>query len=125
MVPPNTSGSRVPTASRTWGGTEPEVAIWLTIIISIIIIIIFITTTVVIIVIMMLVHCRPIPSAVRNRPYQADSTTSRPICEVKLPRARVVLRWGTTWEVRVLILLRVLYVRTHVLYVILLIFLFF
>ena len=61
----------------------------------------------------------------RNRPYQADSTTSRPICEVKLPRARVVLRWGTTWEVRVLILLRVLYVRTHVLYVILLIFLFF
>ena len=52
----------------------------------------------------------------RNRPYQADSTTSRPICEVKLPRARVVLRWGTTWEVRVLILLRVFNVRTHVLW---------
>ena len=47
----------------------------------------------------------------RNRPYQADSTTSRPICEVKLPRARVVLRWGTTWEVRVLILLRVFNAR--------------
>ena len=73
---------------------------------------------------MMSVHCRPIPSVVRNRPYQADSTTSRPICEVKLPRARVVLRWGTTWEVRVLILLRVFNVRTHVLYVILLIFFF-
>ena len=47
----------------------------------------------------------------RNRPYQADSTTYRPICEVKLPRARVVLRWGTTWEVRVLILLRVFNAR--------------
>lgn len=40
----------------------------------------------------------------RNRPYYADSTTSRPICEVKQRQARVVLRWVTTGEVRVLII---------------------
>ena len=57
----------------------------------------------------------------RNRPYQADSTTSRPICEVKLPRARVVLRWGTTWEVRVLILLRVFITRSLVFHFIIII----
>lgn len=57
----------------------------------------------------------------RNRPYQADSTTSRPICEVKLPRAWVVLRWGTTWEVRVLILLRVFNARSLVFHFIIII----
>ena len=57
----------------------------------------------------------------RNRPYQADSTTSRPICEVKLPRARVVLRWGTTWEVRVLILLRLFNARSLVFHFIIII----
>ena len=38
----------------------------------------------------------------RERPYQHDSTTSRPLCEVKHARARLVLRWGTTLESRVL-----------------------
>ncbi|CAM9864488.1 unnamed protein product, partial [Sphacelaria rigidula] len=34
----------------------------------------------------------------QERPYHVDSTTSRPLCEVKRRRARPVLRWGTTWE---------------------------
>ncbi|CAN0055805.1 unnamed protein product, partial [Phaeothamnion confervicola] len=38
----------------------------------------------------------------RERPYYVDSTGSRPISEVKLRQARSVLRWGTTWEARVL-----------------------
>ena len=38
----------------------------------------------------------------RERPYQHDSTTSRLLCEVKHVRARLVLRWGTTLESRVL-----------------------
>ena len=38
----------------------------------------------------------------QERPYQHDSTTSRPLCEVKDARARLVLRWGTTLESRVL-----------------------
>ena len=33
-----------------------------------------------------------------------DCTTSRPLCEVKRRRARLVLRWGTTWEALVLFL---------------------
>ena len=33
-----------------------------------------------------------------------DRTTSRPLCEVKRRRARLVLRWGTTWEALVLFL---------------------
>ena len=39
-----------------------------------------------------------------NLPHYADSTTSRPICEVKQRQARVVLRWETTGEVRVQII---------------------
>ena len=44
--------------------------------------------------------------SVRNqeRPYHVDRTTSRPLCEVKRRRARLVLRWGTTWEALVLFL---------------------
>ena len=40
----------------------------------------------------------------QERPYHADRTTSRPLCEVKRRRARLVLRWGTTWEALVLFL---------------------
>ena len=40
--------------------------------------------------------------AVWERPYQHDSTASRPLSEVKHARARLVLRWGTTLESRVL-----------------------
>ncbi|CAN0570978.1 unnamed protein product, partial [Laminaria digitata] len=40
-----------------------------------------------------------------ERPYQVDRTTSRLLCEVKRRRARLVLRWGTTWEALVLFLL--------------------
>lgn len=36
------------------------------------------------------------------RPYQHDSTASRLLSEVKHVRARLVLRWGTTLESRVL-----------------------
>ncbi|CAM9868164.1 unnamed protein product, partial [Sphacelaria rigidula] len=38
----------------------------------------------------------------QERPYHVYSTTSRPLCEVKRRRARLVLRWGITWEVLVL-----------------------
>jgi hypothetical protein len=34
-------------------------------------------------------------------PYSADSTASRPLCEVKQRLARLVLRWGTTLESQV------------------------
>ncbi|CAN0044204.1 unnamed protein product, partial [Laminaria digitata] len=40
----------------------------------------------------------------QERPYQVDRTTSRLLCEVKRRRARLVLRWGTTWEALVLFL---------------------
>ena len=36
------------------------------------------------------------------RPYNRESTASRLICEVKHVLARIVVRWGTTREVRVL-----------------------
>ena len=36
------------------------------------------------------------------RPHLAECTTSRPICEVKQPQARLVLRSVMTWEPRVL-----------------------
>jgi hypothetical protein len=36
------------------------------------------------------------------RPYYPDSTVSRPICEVKQGQVRLVLAWGTSWEVRML-----------------------
>ena len=36
------------------------------------------------------------------RPYQHDSTASRPLSEVKHVRAWLVLRWGTTLESQVL-----------------------
>ena len=32
------------------------------------------------------------------RPYLVESTTSRPICEVKQPQAQLVLRSVMTWE---------------------------
>lgn len=38
----------------------------------------------------------------RIRPYQHDSTASRPLSEVKHVRAWLVLRWGTTLESQVL-----------------------
>ena len=38
----------------------------------------------------------------RERPYQHDSTASRPLSEVKHVRAWLVLRWGTTLESQVL-----------------------
>jgi hypothetical protein len=41
-------------------------------------------------------------SNVQARPYNDDSTASRPLCEVKHHLARLVLRWGTTLESRVL-----------------------
>jgi hypothetical protein len=37
-----------------------------------------------------------------ERPYQHDSTASRPLSEVKHVRAWLVLRWGTTLESQVL-----------------------
>jgi hypothetical protein len=36
------------------------------------------------------------------RPYNDENTASRLICEVKHRLARIVVRWGTTREVRVL-----------------------
>ncbi len=36
------------------------------------------------------------------RPHLAQHTSSRPITEVKQPRAWLVLGWVTTWEYRVL-----------------------
>ena len=36
------------------------------------------------------------------RPYSGESTSSRPIWEVKHQQARIVLAWVTSWEVRVL-----------------------
>jgi hypothetical protein len=36
------------------------------------------------------------------RPYYLDNTVSRPICEVKQGQVRLVLAWGTSWEVRML-----------------------
>ena len=41
------------------------------------------------------------------RPYHVDSTASRPLSEVKQHRARLVLRWGTTLESRVLCFLTI------------------
>ena len=38
----------------------------------------------------------------QERPYHSDSTASRLLSEVKHCRARLVLRWGTTLESRVL-----------------------
>jgi hypothetical protein len=38
----------------------------------------------------------------QERPYNSDSTASRSLCEVKHYLARLVLRWGTTLETRVL-----------------------
>ena len=38
----------------------------------------------------------------RLRPYHVESTSSRPITEVKQRRARLVLGWVTAWEYRVL-----------------------
>ena len=57
--------------------------------------------------------CHPVPShgvvykaekitILWVRPYQHDSTASRLLSEVKHARARLVLRWGTTLESRVL-----------------------
>ncbi|CAM9554635.1 unnamed protein product, partial [Sphacelaria rigidula] len=31
-------------------------------------------------------------------PHHIDTATSRLLCEDKRGRARLVLRWGTTWE---------------------------
>ena len=41
----------------------------------------------------------------QERPYQHDSTASSLLSEVKHVRARLVLRWGTTLESRVLFFL--------------------
>jgi hypothetical protein len=41
----------------------------------------------------------------QERPYHDDSTASRLLSEVKHCRARLVLRWGTTLESRVLFFL--------------------
>ena len=35
------------------------------------------------------------------RPYHDEYTRSRPITEVKHRRARIVLGWGTAWELLV------------------------
>lgn len=35
-------------------------------------------------------------------PYHDDRITSRQVCEIMQRRARLALRWGTTWEVLVL-----------------------
>ena len=40
----------------------------------------------------------------QERPYHVDRTTSRLLCKVEGRWARVVLRWGTTWEALVLFL---------------------
>ena len=42
-------------------------------------------------------------SFLRQRPYHVESTSSRPITEVKQRRARLVLGWVTAWESRVLL----------------------
>ncbi len=47
----------------------------------------------------------------QERPYHVDRTTSRPLCEVKRRRARLVLRWGTTWEALVLFLFTFAHLR--------------
>jgi hypothetical protein len=64
-----------------------------------------------------LVFCRRVPHcrgcvdghvlSAQERPYHSDSTASRPLCEVKHCRARLVLRWGTTLESRVLFFCRI------------------
>ena len=36
------------------------------------------------------------------RPHYPENTASRPICEVKQGQVRLVLAWGTSWEVRML-----------------------
>jgi hypothetical protein len=41
-------------------------------------------------------------NTMQERPYHDDSTASRLLSEVKHRRARLVLRWGTTLESRVL-----------------------
>ena len=48
---------------------------------------------------------------IQERPYHVDCTTSRPLCEVKRRRARLVLRWGTTWEALVLFLFTFAHLR--------------
>ena len=57
-----------------------------------------------------LVYCRAADNvdvvSAQERPYHSDSTASRPLCEVKHCRARLVLRWGTTLESRVLFFCR-------------------
>jgi hypothetical protein len=54
----------------------------------------------------------------QERPYNVDSTASRPLCEVKQHLARLVLRWGTTLESRVLFFLLHLLVRVHIIEII-------
>ena len=44
-----------------------------------------------------------ISSVCRQRPYHVENTGSRPITEVKQPRAQLVLVWVTAWEHRVLL----------------------
>jgi hypothetical protein len=51
-----------------------------------------------------------IPINYQERPYHDDSTASRLLSEVKHRRARLVLRWGTTLESRVLFFLHFLFV---------------
>ena len=41
--------------------------------------------------------------SLRQRPYHVESTSSRPITEVKQRWARLVLGWVTAWEPRVLL----------------------
>ncbi|CAN0576027.1 unnamed protein product, partial [Ectocarpus sp. 12 AP-2014] len=53
----------------------------------------------------MWIYSCPWHGCCQERPYHADRTTSRLLCEVKLRRAGLVLRWGTTWEAPVLFLL--------------------
>ena len=45
------------------------------------------------------------------RSYQGESTGSHPNSEVKRLKARLVLRWGTAWEVHVLITFLLFYIK--------------
>ena len=47
-------------------------------------------------------YINPYTTLHQDRPYHDDSTASRSLSEVKHRRARLVLRWGTTLESRVL-----------------------
>jgi hypothetical protein len=49
----------------------------------------------------------------RLRPYYPESTASRPICAVKLDQALLVLRWETTWEPGVLVIILQNFVLQH------------